>query len=253
MTKSESVQTTVLASLREKVAAGQAVVGRFLNPLAEAKPAAADLFALNHTAFFPEHGLMGGLMPFGDANRIVMELAGRALEKANGTPVFAGVAAGDPFRLNQFFLKEIKEAGFAGIQNFPSVGVMDGPFRSHLESSGGGYAREVELIRAAHQLDLLTAALVFDPEEAIRMTEAGADIVVVHAPLKATGFLARGNRAEREEVLTWLHKTADSARSVREDVVLMYGSYDAGEMANARALVEVCPGFDGYWVANEGG
>jgi predicted TIM-barrel enzyme len=247
--KLDSVQSTIVKGLREKIAARRPIVGRHLNPLSGAKSGEADLYALYHTAMFPEHGITSGLMPFGDANRTIIELAGRAVSIARGTPVLAGVAAGDPFRLNHFFLKEIKQAGFAGIQNFPSVAVMDGPFRSHLES-GGGYTREVELIRSARQFDLLTAALVFDAEEAMRMTEAGADILVVNSPLKAWGFLEHGSRAEREEVLRALHKMINSARGIREDVILMYGSYDAGDLENASMLVEACPGFDGYWTTN---
>ncbi|HWF18259.1 MAG TPA: phosphoenolpyruvate hydrolase family protein [Verrucomicrobiae bacterium] len=240
-------RTTLLAGLREKISARQPIIGRHLIPQSEEGAVPPDLFALYHTAKFPQHGLMGGLLAFGDANKIVLELAGDALAEANGAPVLAGVSAADPFRLIPIFLKEIKEAGFAGVQNFPSMGIMDGAFRSHLESSGGGYNKEIELIRLAREFDLLTAPLVFNTDEAARMTEAGADILVINAPLNASSYLKRKNAGEQKDVLEGLKRTVEAAKKIRPDVILLFGSYWPDDLKNARSHYDSCPGLDGYW------
>ena len=128
-------------------------------------------------------GSLAGLMPFGDANQIVMEMAGEVLTVVRDTPVLAGVCASDPFRQMDKFLDQVKAEGFAGIQNFPTVGLIDGSFRANLEETGMGYDREVELVKLAREKDLLTTPYAFTPEEAERMTEVGADVIVAHMGL----------------------------------------------------------------------
>ena len=157
---------------------------------------------------------IAGLLPLGDANALSLESARERIPKAGSTPVLAGVCATDPLRLLDKFLREIKAAGVAGIQNLPSVGLIDGGFRTNLEEAKLGYAREVEMMRLAGTLDLITAAFVFSPEDARAMADAGADLVVIHPGLGAKP--------------TAIEPTAAAAREGRKDViVLAYGATDS--------------------------
>ena len=138
-------------------------------------------------------------MPYGDANAIVMEMANEVLPVVKDTPVLAGVCGTDPFRLMRVFLKQVKEIGFAGVQNFPTVGLIDGIFRQNLEETGMGYGPEIEMIRLAHELDLLTTPYVFNAEEAKQMAEAGADIIVAHMGLTTKGSIGASTALTLEE------------------------------------------------------
>src|SRR5437762_11379423 len=134
-------------------------------------------------------GSLSGLMPYGDANAIVLEMAREVLPVVRHTPVLAGVCGTDPFRLMKLFLKEIDAAGFSGVQNFPTVGLIDGTFRANLEETGMGFQCEIDCIAAAHELDMLTTPYAFNPEEARLLTKAGADIVVAHMGLTTSGTI----------------------------------------------------------------
>src|SRR5690606_35205656 len=132
-------------------------------------------------------GSLAGLMPYGDANAIVVEMAGEVLPVVKDTPVLAGVCGTDPFRMMKVFLPQLKEMGFDGVQNFPTVGLVDGLFRRGLEDTGMGYDLEVEMIRQAHELEMLTCPYVFDEEQAVKMTQAGADVLVTHMHATVAG------------------------------------------------------------------
>src|SRR6478752_10108876 len=183
MTRAEA-----LARLREQVAQGRPVIGAGAGTGLSAKCAqdgGADLIIIYNSGRYrmAGRGSLAGLMPYGDANAIVMEMAGEVLPVVANTPVLAGVCASDPFRLMDRFLDDVKKAGFSGVQNFPTVGLIDGQFRANLEETGMGFDKEVELIRLAHDRDLLTTPYVFDIGQAQQMVDAGADVLVAHMGL----------------------------------------------------------------------
>ena len=154
-----------------------------------AQAGGADLIVIYNSGHFrmAGRGSLSGLMPYGDANAIVCEMAAEVLPVATRTPVLAGVCGTDPFRLMDLFLSELKAMGFAGVQNFPTVGLIDGVFRQNLEETGMGYKKEVDMVGMAREMDLLTTPYVFTPEEAVAMTEAGADVLVAHLGLTTKG------------------------------------------------------------------
>ena len=166
-------------------------------------------------------GSLAGLMPYGDANQIVMEMAGEVLPVVRDTPVLAGVCASDPFRQMDKFLDQVKAEGFAGIQNFPTVGLIDGSFRANLEETGMGYDREVELVKLAREKNLLTTPYAFTPEEAERMTEVGADVIVAHMGLTTKGSIGAETALSLEQSVQRVQAIADAARRVREDVIVL--------------------------------
>jgi predicted TIM-barrel enzyme len=166
-------------------------------------------------------GSMAGLMPYGDANAIVMEMAGEVLPVVKNTPVLAGVCGTDPFRLMDVFLKQVKEAGFSGVQNFPTVGLCDGLFRKNLEETGMGFGLEVDMIRTAHELDLLTTPYVFNAEDARAMTRAGADVIVAHLGLTTKGSIGASTALTLEETPARVQEICDAARSIRGEVICL--------------------------------
>jgi predicted TIM-barrel enzyme len=166
-------------------------------------------------------GSLAGLMPYGDANAIVMDMAREVLTVVNQTPVLAGVCASDPFRQMPRFLDEIKATGFAGVQNFPTVGLIDGSFRANLEETGMGYDKEVELVRLARERDLLTTPYAFTTTEAEQMANAGADIVVAHMGLTTKGSIGAETAKTLDDSVREVQAIADAARSVRDDVIVL--------------------------------
>ena len=169
-------------------------------------------------------GSLAGLMPYGNANQIVREMGFEVLTVVKHTPVLAGVCATDPFMLRDSFLRELKDMGFAGIQNFPTVGLIDGVFRANLEETGMGFGLEIECIAAANQLGLLTTPYAFDAEQAKLLTEAGADIIVAHMGLTTSGSIGAQTAKTLEDCVPEIQRITDAAKSVREDVfVLCHG------------------------------
>lgn len=169
-------------------------------------------------------GSLAGLMPYGDANGVVMEMAGEVLPVVKHTPVLAGVCATDPFRLMDKFLDEVKAAGFSGVQNFPTVGLIDGSFRANLEETGMGFAHEVEMIRMASEKGLLTTPYVFSEDDARAMAEAGADIIVVHLGLTTGGAIGAETGVTLEEAPALTDAWAKAALVVNPDaIVLVHG------------------------------
>lgn len=169
-------------------------------------------------------GSLAGLMPYGDANGVVMEMAGEVLPVVKGTPVLAGVCATDPFRIMDKFLDDVKAAGFSGVQNFPTVGLIDGTFRKNIEETGMGYGCEVDMIAMAAEKNLLTTPYVFSEEDAAAMAEAGADIVVVHLGLTTGGSIGAETAVKLENAPALTDKWAAAALEVNSDaIVLVHG------------------------------
>jgi len=217
---------TTLARLRERQQAGVPIIGGGAGTGISAKFEEAggiDLIIIYNSGRFrmAGRGSLAGLMPYGDANQIVMEMAGEVLTVVRDTPVLAGVCASDPFRQMDKFLDQVKAEGFAGIQNFPTVGLIDGSFRANLEETGMGYDREVELVKLAREKDLLTTPYAFTPEEAERMTEVGADVIVAHMGLTTKGSIGAETALSLEQSVQRVQAIADAARRVREDVIVL--------------------------------
>jgi predicted TIM-barrel enzyme len=166
-------------------------------------------------------GSLAGLLPFGDANAIVVDMAREVLPIVRETPVLAGVCGTDPFRLMDVFLRELKALGFAGIQNFPTVGLFDGVFRQNLEETGMGFGPEVELVRRARALDLLTAPYVFDADQARAMAEAGADVLVPHMGLTTSGTIGAQTALTLDDAVARVQELRDAAAAVRDDVLVL--------------------------------
>ena len=166
-------------------------------------------------------GSLAGLMPYGDANGVVVEMAGEVLPVVKDTPVLAGVCASDPFRLIDRFLDQLKLIGFSGVQNFPTVGLIDGTFRANLEETEMGYDKEVELIRLAHEREMLTTPYVFNTQEAEQMAAAGADVIVAHMGLTTKGTIGAHTARTLDDCVRDVQQIADAARGVRNDVILL--------------------------------
>ena len=184
----------ILDRFRTQVAQGQPIIGGGAGTGITAKSAEAggiDLLVIYNSGRFrmAGRGSLSGLLAYGDANAIVMEMANEVLPVVKRTPVLAGVNGTDPFRVMGHFLRQVKEIGFAGVQNFPTVGLIDGVFRANLEETGMGYGHEIDMIRMAHELDLLTSPYVFDEDQAKDMARAGADILVPHMGLTTSGTI----------------------------------------------------------------
>ena len=210
-------RTEILARFRDKIAQGQPIIGGGAGTGISAKFEEAggiDLIVIYNSGRFrmAGHGSLAGLMPFGDANAIVMEMASEVLPVVKRTPVLAGVCGTDPMRRMERFLLQVQQIGFAGVQNFPTVGLIDGSFRANLEETNMGYDREVEMIRLAHAMDLLTTPYVFSAEDAIRMTEAGADILVAHMGLTTSGSIGAQTAKTLEECVPLIDDIAAAAR-----------------------------------------
>lgn len=162
-----------------------------------------------------------GLLAYGNANEIVVEMAGEVLPVCKKTPVIAGVNGTDPFIIMPVFLKQLKELGFSGVQNFPTVGIIDGTFRVSLEETGINYASEIDMIRQAHELDMLTTPYVFSADEAIEMTKAGADLIVPHMGVTTGGAIGATTAKTLEQSVKLIDEWAEAARKVRKDVIVI--------------------------------
>src|SRR6202163_4666884 len=219
-------RSQLLKKFRAMVARGEPIVGAGAGTGLSAKCEEAggvDLIVIYNSGRYrmAGRGSLAGLMPYGDANAIVMEMAAEVLAVVKETPVLAGVCGTDPFRQIPRFLKEVKEIGFAGVQNFPTVGLYDGLFRKNLEETGMGYGLEVEMIRVAHAMDLLTTPYCFNPAEATAMAKAGADVIVAHLGLTTKGTIGASTAVTLEDAPQQVQEIADAAKSAREDVILL--------------------------------
>ena len=245
----------IIARLRAQQAAGRPIVGCGAGTGISAKFAeagGADLIIIYNSGRFrmAGRGSLSGMMPYGDANGIVVEMAAEVLPVVQDTPVLAGVCGTDPFRLKHVFLKQLKEIGFSGIQNFPTVGLLDGTFRQNLEGTGMGYDKEVEAVAVAHQLDMFTAPYVFTPEEATAMAEAGADLLVAHVGLTTAGSIGAAVAFTLEEAVDKVQEMAAAGRKVNpEQIVICHGGpFDEPE--NVGTALKMMPGIAGFFGAS---
>lgn len=193
-------------------------------------------------------GSLAGLLAYGNANEIVVDMAREVLPVVEHTPVLAGVNGTDPFMITEVFLRELKELGFAGVQNFPTVGLIDGVFRANLEQTGMGYGREVEMIAAARELDLLTTPYVFGEQDARAMAEAGADVIVCHMGLTTGGAIGARTAVSLDDCVARIDAWSHAARQVRDDIiVLCHGGPIAmpEDAAHVLAATDGCHGFYG--------
>ncbi len=216
----------ILSKLHSKIAAGIPVIGGGAGTGISAKCEEAggiDLIVIYNSGKFrmAGRGSMAGMMPYGNANAIVVEMAREVLTAVKHTPILAGVCGTDPFMIRDHFLRELRDMGFAGIQNFPTVGLIDGVFRANLEETGMGFGLEVDLIAAAHELDLITTPYAFDPEQATLLTQAGADIVVAHMGLTTNGTIGAKTALTLDDSVHQVREIANAARQVRDDVIVL--------------------------------
>ena len=245
----------ILDRLRGKVAAGEPIIGGGAGTGLSAKLEEAggvDLIVIYNSGRFrmAGRGSLAGLMPYGDANAIVMEMAGEVLPAAQNTPVLAGVCGTDPFRLMPVFLEQVRNAGFSGVQNFPTVGLFDGTIRTGLEETGMGYGLEVDMVRLARKMDLLTTPYCFNPDEATAMAEAGADILIPHMGLTTKGLIGADTAVSLEDAASRVQAMADAARQVRPDVLVLCHGGPIAEPADAQYILDHTEGVVGFYGAS---
>ena len=246
---------TILAHLREQIEKGIPILGAGAGTGISAKCAqagGADLIVIYNSGHFrmAGRGSLSGLMPYGDANAIVCEMAAEVLPVATRTPVLAGVCGTDPFRLMDLFLSELKAMGFAGVQNFPTVGLIDGVFRQNLEETGMGYKKEVDMVGMAREMDLLTTPYVFTPEEAVAMTEAGADVLVAHLGLTTKGTIGATTALTLDESIRRIQEIRDAAKAVREEVLVICHGGPIAEPDDVNYVLENSRGVVGFFGAS---
>ena len=243
------------ARLRATVAGGGVIIGAGAGTGLSAKCAqdgGADLIIIYNSGRYrmAGRGSLAGLMPYGDANAIVMDMAREVLPVARDTPVLAGVCGTDPFRLMDRFLREVLDAGFAGAQNFPTVGLIDGTFRINLEETGMGYALEVEMIRSAAALGLLTSPYVFDPEQAAAMASAGADVLVPHMGLTTKGTIGARTAKTLDQCVEEIQAMRDAAVRENPDVLVLCHGGPLAEPSDAQYVLERTEGIVGFFGAS---
>ncbi|WP_379061955.1 phosphoenolpyruvate hydrolase family protein [Mesorhizobium sp. UC22_110] len=195
-------------------------------------------------------GSLAGLLAYGNANEIVVDMAREVLPVVKHTPVLAGVNGTDPFCQFDPFLDQLKEIGFAGIQNFPTVGLIDGKFRANLEETGMGYAMEVDLVRLARSKDMLTTPYVFSVEDAKAMTEAGADIIVAHMGLTTGGTIGADTALMLQDCVGEINAIAAAARAINPDIIILCHGGPIAEPEDARYILQQCPGCHGFYGAS---
>ena len=195
-------------------------------------------------------GSLAGVLAYGNANEIVKEMAREVLPVINRTPVLAGVNGTDPFLLTEHFLAELKAMGFSGIQNFPTVGLIDGVFRQNLEETGMGYGLEVDLIAKARDMDMLTTPYVFNADEAAAMTKAGADIIVAHMGLTTGGSIGAGTALKLADCPERIGEWAEAARKVRKDVIVLCHGGPISSPEDAAYILKEVPGIHGFYGAS---
>jgi predicted TIM-barrel enzyme len=228
------------------VGAGTGISAKF------AEAGGADLIIIYNSGRYrmAGRGSSAGLLSYGDANKIVMEMAEEVLPVVKHTPVLAGVCGTDPFRRMEKFLPQIRDLGFAGVQNFPTVGLIDGNFRTHLEETGMSYDLEVEMIRIAHGLDLLTCPYVFNQEEAAKMTKAGADVLVAHMGCTVGGSIGVHTSMSLDEAALRVQEIRDAAIAINPNVLVICHGGPIAEPADSQYIYEHTKGVHGFFGAS---
>ena len=251
----DNSRSAILQRLRTKIASGKPIVGGGAGTGISAKceeTGGVDLIVIYNSGRYrmAGRGSLSGLMAYGNANEVVVDMAREVLTAVDSTPVLAGVNGTDPFMLRDPFLRQLKDMGFAGIQNFPTVGLFDGKMRVNLEETGMGYSLEVDLIRAARDLDLLTTPYVFNGEESKRMAEAGADIIVAHMGLTTGGSIGAETAMTLDDAVQEVQAIADAAKSVRDDVLVICHGGPISMPEDAGYVLRNCRGVDGFYGAS---
>ncbi|MBW9064764.1 phosphoenolpyruvate hydrolase family protein [Rhizobium herbae] len=246
---------TILAKLRAKIAAGKPIIGGGAGTGLSAKceeTGGIDLIVIYNSGRYrmAGRGSLAGLLAYGNANEIVKEMAREVLPVVRHTPVLAGVNGTDPFMLPDHFLDELKSLGFAGIQNFPTVGLIDGTFRANLEETGMGFQHEVDIIARARAKDMLTTPYIFSSADAVAMAEAGADIVVCHLGLTTGGSIGAETALSLDDCIERIEAWSDAARTVRSDVIVLCHGGPISSSPDARYVLERTKGCHGFYGAS---
>jgi predicted TIM-barrel enzyme len=244
-----------LARLRAQVEQGRPIVGAGAGTGLSAKSAeagGADLIIIYNSGRYrmAGRGSLAGLLPYGDANAVVVDMAREVLPVVKSTPVLAGVCGTDPFRMMDVFLPQLRAMGFAGVQNFPTVGLFDGVFRQNLEETGMGYGLEVEMIRTARALDLLTAPYVFNEEEARQMAEAGADVLVPHVGLTTSGTIGAQTAITLDEAVGRVQAMHGAAKAVNPEILVLCHGGPIAEPDDAAYVLARTHGVVGFFGAS---
>jgi len=248
-------RSEILRRLHEQRSAGKPIIGTGAGTGISAKfeeAGGTDLIIIYNSGRYrmAGRGSLAGLMAYGDANAIVMEMAGEVLPVVKNTPVLAGVNGTDPFRVMPYFLKQVKDIGFSGVQNFPTVGLFDGIMRQNLEATGMGYDKEVEMIRLAHEIDLFTSPYVFNPDEARAMTHAGADLLVCHLGLTTAGSIGAGIAPSLDDGLARVMEMAEAIWQIRKDALVICHGGPLDEPENVGYALKRMPGIAGFYGAS---
>ncbi len=248
-------RTELLQRFRAKIAAGRPLIGGGAGTGLSAKCEEAggiDLIVIYNSGRYrmAGRGSLAGLLAYGNANEIVCDMAHEVLPVVKHTPVLAGVNGTDPFMIPDQFLKRLIDLGFSGIQNFPTVGLIDGTFRANLEETGMGYGLEVELIRRARALDLLTTPYVFSADEARAMAGAGADIVVCHLGLTTGGAIGAGTALTLADCIPRINDWAAAAKAVNPDVIVLCHGGPIATPDDAQLMLAQCPQCHGFYGAS---
>ncbi|CAN9086604.1 hypothetical protein CC77DRAFT_1018720 [Alternaria alternata] len=246
---------SILQNLRSQIDNGKIIVGAGAGIGLSAKfieAGGGDLIIIYNSGRYrmAGRGSLAGLMPYGNANDVVLEMAGEVLPIVKSTPVLAGVCATDPFRDMSRFLKQLKDLGFAGIQNFPTVGLIDGTFRQNLEETGMSYDAEVEVMKMAREMDLLTTPYVFNVEEAKKMANAGADILVAHMGLTTSGSIGASSGKSLDECVKLIQEIRDAATKIKEDVIILCHGGPIAKPEDAEYVISKTKGVHGFYGAS---
>jgi predicted TIM-barrel enzyme len=245
----------ILRRLHAQIEAGRPIVGCGAGAGISAKFAeagGADIIIIYNSGRYrmAGRGSLAGLMPYGDANGIVVEMAAEVLPVVKDTPVLAGVCGTDPFRLMPVFLKQLKEIGFSGVQNFPTVGLIDGNYRANLEATGMGFDKEIEAIRLAHELDLFTSPYVFDADQATAMAKVGADQLVAHVGLTVSGSIGAGVAYSLDDAIDRVMSIAEAGWKVRKDIIVLCHGGPFDEPDTVGVALARMPGVAGFFGAS---
>jgi predicted TIM-barrel enzyme len=244
-----------LGRLRAQIDAGKPIIGAGAGTGLSAKCAeagGADLIIIYNSGRYrmAGRGSLSGLLPYGDANAIVVDMASEVLPIVEETPVLAGVCGTDPFRLMDVFLDEVRRIGFSGVQNFPTVGLFDGTFRQNLEETGMGYGLEVEMIRLAHEKEMLTAPYVFTVDEAVAMAEAGADVLVPHMGLTTGGAIGAETAKTLDDCVPLIQAMHDAAKEVDPEIIVLCHGGPIAEPDDAAYVLAETEGVVGFFGAS---
>jgi predicted TIM-barrel enzyme len=251
----DNTRTGILKRFRAQIARGEPIIGGGAGTGISAKSEEAggiDLIIVYNSGRYrmAGRGSTAGLMPYGNANQIVKEMAYEVLPVVKRTPVLAGVCGTDPFMMPKLFLRELAELGFAGIQNFPTVGLIEGRIRATLEETGMSYDLEVDIVRLARQMDLLTTPYVFNTEETRKMCDAGADLIVAHMGCTSGGTIGAATVSPLDECVGLITQIVETAKSLRPDVICLCHGGPIAMPPDAQYIMERVPGIDGFYGAS---